>query len=723
MSIRKVVAVVIIAAISLAIASSDDMADAVPEDSGLSNDGLAWTYESGVLTFSGASEIPSEGDWDKYSGTVTEVVIGDDVEAIGSYAFQEFKMGSISLGDGVKTIGDSAFQKCTNLKSVELPNSAVRIGNNAFAHCLKLESVKLNEGLETIGSFAFKNCIDLSSINLPRSLQSVNEAFAGCISLTSIEIPDVDVNLSGTFAESGLRTVTVPANVTLSHGTFQDCTYLESAVVQAHRIDSYANEVFQGCTALKTVSVANSSMIVDKMFDGCTSLTDVQMSEDIIRIDNYAFRGCTSLESIEFPSSLRSIGYEAFRGCTSLESIELPEGFLDMNTSVFDDCTSLRTVIIPSTMEETNNSGLFRRCTSLESIDVASGNEFYSSVDGIMYNASKTEIIMIPVAYAGEVVLPDSVTTLEGSPFSGCSKITGIDIPDSVKELDTYAFYQCYALEEISLPDGLNSIPQYAFLDCISLETIRIPNTVTSIAEYSFCGCTSLSAFDIPTSVENIYEGTFAGCIGLERITIPDNVFMIDTDAFDSCTNLKEIVITGDTIITGDGLGLEDRYGKECRVYIYSNGGQYSGTSKTTVVNLPLSEFDSFRHVVSVSTDSVHGDVTADVEFAHPGDVVMLEVSSDSGYEVEAITCTTIDGGTVDVNVSGDGYSFIMPSRNVMIAVDFTGTDVVDPEPTPTPDEPKPDDDGGNTALYAGAAAAVVIVGLLAIFVLRSRRP
>ena len=47
-------------------------------------------------------------------------------------------------------------------------------------------------------------------------------------------------------------------------------------------------------------------------------------SNNLKKIDDFAFWGCTSLEAVEVPKSVRVIGKKAFGGCTSLKEIRIP---------------------------------------------------------------------------------------------------------------------------------------------------------------------------------------------------------------------------------------------------------------------------------------------------------------------------------------------------------------------------------------------------------------
>ena len=143
------------------------------------------------------------------------------------------------------------------------------------------------------------------------------------------------------------------------------------------------------------------------------------------------------------------------------------------------------------------------------------------------------------------ITIPDGVTSIGDQAFSDCTSLTRITIPDSVTSIGEYAFQNCTSLTRITIPDGVTSIESHAFLGCTSLTRITIPNSVTSIGNNAFNGCTGLTDITIPDSVTSIESRAFNGCTGLTSITIPDSVTSIESRAFLGCTGLIDITFTG----------------------------------------------------------------------------------------------------------------------------------------------------------------------------------
>ncbi|MDE5989287.1 MAG: leucine-rich repeat domain-containing protein [Duncaniella sp.] len=141
--------------------------------------------------------------------------------------------------------------------------------------------------------------------------------------------------------------------------------------------------------------------------------------------------------------------------------------------------------------------------------------------------------------------IPNSVTEIGGSAFSGCSFLTSITIPNSVTEIERSAFEGCSSLASITIPNWVTKINGSAFRGCSSLTSITIPNSVTGIGSSAFSGCSSLTSVTIPNSVTEIDEYTFFRCSSLVEIIIPSSVVRIFENSFYGCYMLSNIYVGG----------------------------------------------------------------------------------------------------------------------------------------------------------------------------------
>lgn len=287
--------------------------------------------------------------------------------------------------------------------------------------------------------------------------------------------------------------------------------------------------------------------------------------------------------SIVIPSSVsiegrkyRVVGLSSFRGCRNINSIEIPKSVLTID----------------------HNGGLFTDCDSLESINVDEENPFFDSRDNCnsiiyKYNGScrlvagcKASIIPDGVTdimdyafegcrYLSSVVIPNSVKSIGGGAFAGCSNLEKITIiPSGLTEICGHAFSGCIGLTSVTIPNSVTKIGVGAFSGCDNLTAITvdksnpnydsrddcnaiietatnslivgckttfIPDSVTTIGEFAFAGCSELTSISIPRSVEKIGKRAFSGC-GIKSIVIPPNVIQLNS-AFNSCQQLESIIV------------------------------------------------------------------------------------------------------------------------------------------------------------------------------------
>ena len=169
----------------------------------------------------------------------------------------------------------------------------------------------------------------------------------------------------------------------------------------------------------------------------------------VTSIGDWAFRDCTGLTSIMIPNSVTSIGNGTFNGCSSLTSITIPDSVTSIGYYAFWDCSGLTSITIPNSVTSIGYVA-FSGCTGLTSINVASGNNYYSGNNGVLFNKKKTELIRYPEGKSQtSYTIPDSVTSIRGNAFAGCTGLTSIAIPNSVTSIGDWAFDGCTGLKDV----------------------------------------------------------------------------------------------------------------------------------------------------------------------------------------------------------------------------------------------------------------------------------
>jgi hypothetical protein len=163
------------------------------------------------------------------------------VTAIGSHAFAESFLESLSIPASVKEINYGAFSGCRYLTEVMLPEGIEEIVFNAFENCTVLTSIKIPASVTKIDSSAFEGCAALARINIPAGVTQIRyDAFKGCASLSEIVIPE------------GVKAI--------EHGTFVDCAALKKITIPAS-VTKISVRALAGCQALESIMVAENNPV------------------------------------------------------------------------------------------------------------------------------------------------------------------------------------------------------------------------------------------------------------------------------------------------------------------------------------------------------------------------------------------------------------------------------------------------------------------------------
>ena len=200
-----------------------------------------------------------------------------------------------------------------------------------------------------------------------------------------------------------------------------------------------------------------------------------------------------------------------------------------ITANAFKSCI-ITSVSIPQSVT-TIGSSAFSGCSSLFSIVIPEGvNELGSSAFSGCTKATS-------------VSLPNSITSIGSSAFENCSSITSITIHEGVMLLQDATFKGCSSLTSVVLPKSLTEIGNNVFQNCSALPSITLPQELKKISKYAFAGCGSLTSVDIQGKIETISDYAFQNCSSLKTFTMPVSVTSILKDAFSGCTGLQKVIV------------------------------------------------------------------------------------------------------------------------------------------------------------------------------------
>lgn len=473
---------------------------------GSCGENMSWELDDGTLSITGTGEMnsydASYDPWIDYRDEITNVIIGDGVESIGNYAFNECnKLAKVRLPEGLKSIGLAAFHGCP-IKNLSIPNTVVNIGAASFcAHeseTVELPScIKTTDGLGMLGglfgkylkNFTLKSC----SNNEPPTLKVEDGVLYSADGTELIayptakedrvfEIPELVEKIhSGAFRGcNNLKKLIIPKKITIEDGlTFNyasfDLFYCEGSVpdyeeptgrsvfestnVTVYLSKKYPNtENFCGNSTGKKVLNENckigdscgENMLWELDYDGTLNITGTG------EMDSYGISGGPwkdykdEITNVTIGDGVESIGNNAFEGCVNLQNVNISESVGQIGRGAFNNCTSLANVNFNG-LSDLGCSNSFENCGKLKSVNVPEcfeNNTFCGkNVSKILDHVNCTE--------------PESSSSMESSQSS--SKLSSSSI--SEVNLGSKRIELIFSKEDIQISSAEESIKDIIDLD------------------------------------------------------------------------------------------------------------------------------------------------------------------------------------------------------------------------------------------------------------------
>lgn len=328
----------------------------------------------------------------------------------------------------------------------------------------------------------------------------------------------------------------------------------------------------------------------------------------------------TNLTSLTISASVTNISASAFYSCTKLTSVTFISNYeegaeLVIGKNAFYNNTSLTEINLPAQLSEFD-SAAFTGCTKLTDINVDEQNVNYSSIDGVLCDADATTLIYFPIAREGSYTVPSKIRVIGTNAFYS-SKISSITIHSGVTNISSAAFYGCKSLTEVIFTSPVEG----AVTEGITIESSETYSTG------AFYNCTVLTdiVFMPGSKLVSIGDFAFYNCTALSgELELPATLKYIGKSAFYSTGYTSIVFKAAEAGQEAEKLDIADG------VSATSGGAFYKMSSLTSVT------FEEGSNVRTIGKFAFASITTLVGEFAIPATVE--KINEGAFYQCKGIT-------------------------------------------------------------------------------------
>ena len=489
------------------------------------------------------------------TGSLTKLVIPDNVTSIGKNAFEDQSITNLTLGNGLTEIPEYAFN-FNPLNIIKFSEGIEKIGSYAFGWS-KASQVILPSSLKEIGENAFYNC-KIQELVIPDGVEVLPSGSCGKPS-TLVLGSKVDEIAANAFSFENLITLRVKADVpptlTDAFPITNDQNDALTVVVNKDRSPYYKvdarwrefdNIIEEGKSEFEVYLDGSTSLALEirlqtglmpaqvtklivhgplsaadlvTIKENMVSLRSLDLSKvtNLTEIPDSQFEGSLLTEVI-LPKGIESIGNNAFSDCALLRMSELPASLKTIGSYAFRDCVGVTIYRIPKSVESIAD-GAFQGCTSL------------------------TEIL-----FTGDVSQLKSIGIYA---FSGCKLLEYVNLgATNITDINSYAFYGCTELDQIVLPNSVAKIGDNAFRGTAIRDLSFLPVGVTEIGNCAFANCRRLVAANLPEGIKDVAQNLFENCPRLLTVSMSENTETVSTNVLQGSKKLSNISCAAQTAPT-----------------------------------------------------------------------------------------------------------------------------------------------------------------------------
>ena len=207
-----------------------------------------------------------------------------------------------------------------------------------------------------------------------------------------------------------------------------------------------------------------------------------------------------------------------------------------INTQAFKNNKKLKGIIIPDTVTYVEDS-LFSGCISLTDVDLGKGITVITN--GLFYNCKNLKSLTIPEQIERFYDRYSYTGNSSDKPFEGCVNLKNIYF--KAKDISLVRYLSLPSLTNIVIGSTVESLPDRAFSGYKYLENVTFENGLLVLPNECFKNCTGLKSITLPDSMMSVGKSAFENCYNIKSVTFSENLNTIDDSAFKGCSSIENL--------------------------------------------------------------------------------------------------------------------------------------------------------------------------------------
>ena len=207
-----------------------------------------------------------------------------------------------------------------------------------------------------------------------------------------------------------------------------------------------------------------------------------------------------------------------------------------INTQAFKNNKKLKGIIIPDTVTYVEDS-LFSGCISLTDVDLGKGVTVITN--GMFYNCKNLESLTIPEQIERFYDRYSYTGNSSDKPFEGCVNLKNIYF--KAKDISLVRYLSLPSLTNIVIGSTVESLPDRAFSGYKYLENVTFENGLLVLPNECFKNCTGLKSITLPDSMMSVGKSAFENCYNIKSVTFSENLNTIADSAFKGCSSIENL--------------------------------------------------------------------------------------------------------------------------------------------------------------------------------------